>query len=57
MRALLTLLSGLLAIDVAAADADFVGEWDLSVRQGRMNIEALLTIRESDDGLIVWKSM
>ena len=54
MRAVLVCLSSLLAMDVAAADADFVGEWDLSVRQGRMNIEALLTIRESDDGLIAY---
>ena len=54
MRALLTFLSGLLAIHVAAADADFVGEWDLSVRQGRMNIEALLSIRQTDDGLVAY---
>jgi hypothetical protein len=54
MRSVLAILSSLLATNVIAADADFVGEWDLSVQQGRMNIEALLSIRESDDGLIAY---
>jgi hypothetical protein len=54
MRALVGCLLGALATHAAAADADFVGEWDMSVQQGRMNIEALLSIRPSDDGLVAY---
>lgn len=50
----LLVLAVFLSTSAAAADADFVGKWYLTLQEGRMVREALLEIRETDDGLAAW---
>ena len=54
MSTRLIALAGLLALGNAAgaADADFVGKWDLTITQGRNVMHALLDIRHTDAGLV-----
>ena len=53
IRALL-LLVAFAAVPAPAAEAEFVGKWYLTLEEGRMVREALLDIRDTDDGLAAW---
>jgi hypothetical protein len=44
----------LLTVTGSAAEEDFVGQWDLTIVQGRTAKEGLLDIRQGDSGLIAY---
>ena len=52
MKRLITCLLGLLSSGANGAEADFIGSWDMTLTQGRLRMEGLLVISDSEQGIV-----